>query len=332
MINLPIGKYRFDFQAQEDIFLPAYSGSSWRGLFGLELKRSVCVTREKQCKNCMLWRNCAYTYLFETPPAEDARMMRKYTAAPYPFIIQPDPHMARLIKAQQSLSIMITLIGKANQHLPYFIHTFQQAGKRGLGARRGKFSLQSVSQIINNEHFNFYAKPYGAHGDTLQESSNMKAQVIYNQQQPLQALPIKTPEIPPLTATNITLQFLTPYRTRSHNQTIDAEKFNFYHLLSPLLRRLSSLSYFHADTELKLDFANLTAHAREVTINTKKLHWHDWKRYSSRQQNEIKMGGVVGTVEFSANEIKPFWELLYLGQFINVGKGTVMGLGKYVIL
>ncbi len=319
MIKLPIGKYRFDFQAQEDILLPAYSGSSWRGLFGLELKRSVCVTREKQCKNCMLWRNCAYTYLFETPPAEDARMMRKYTAAPHPFIIQPDPQMVRLIKAQQSLSIEITLIGKANQHLPYFIHTFQQAGKRGLGARRGKFSLQSVSQK-------------GAHGDTLQESSNVTAQVIYNQQQPLQVLPIKTPEIPALIRDNISLQFLTPYRTRSHNQTIDAEKFNFYHLLSPLLRRLSSLSYFHADTELKLDFANLTAQAKEVKLNAKKLHWHDWKRYSSRQQNEIKMGGVVGTIELSANEIKPFWELLYLGQFVNVGKGTVMGLGKYVIL
>jgi hypothetical protein len=306
-IQLPVGKYRFQFQAQDDILLPSYSGSSWRGIFGHQLKRTVCVTREKHCQNCLLWRNCVYTYLFETPPAQDALMMKKYSAAPHPFVIQPDPQQMRMVAKGKPLFIDISLIGKANQHLAYFIHTFQQAGKRGIGQQNGQFSLSAVKQFQHQQ---------------LTEIYNDKDQA-------LQALAVQAMNIPKLPTANIVLEFITPYRARSQNKYINADNFNFYHLFSPLLRRISSLSYFHTDKELPLDFAHLVACSKQVKIIRQQLRWHEWSRYSSRQQCEIRMGGLLGTVEFEAQSIQELWEFLYLGQFINIGKGTVMGLGKY---
>ena len=55
----------------------------------------------------------------------------------------------------------------------------------------------------------------------------------------------------------------------------------------------------------------------------------DWTRYSSRQQSSLKMGGFVGDVRLNADDLGDFWELLYLGQYLNLGKGCVMGLGRY---
>ncbi len=46
------------------------------------------------------------------------------------------------------------------------------------------------------------------------------------------------------------------------------------------------------------------------------------------------MGGVVGSVTYeapTANVLAPYWPLLRAGQWVHVGKGCVMGLGKYRI-
>jgi len=308
-IQLPLAQYRFYFRAESEILLPEYSGSSWRGLFGHQLKRTVCVTREKNCMECLLWRSCVYTYLFETPPAIDSAMMKKYPAAPHPYIIQPDPQQKRQISKGESLHFDLTLIGKSNQHLAYIIHTYQQAGNSGIGAQRGKFSLTHIMQKHPIDGW----------------------QTIYQDQGKLQAMPPQAPEIPQIPEDDICLTLLTPCRLRIKNHYINAQELQFKHLISNLLRRLSSLSYFHNDAELQLDYATLVEKAHSIAFYDTQLHWKEWTRYSSRQQSKLQMGGIVGEVKLKSQEIKDYWEILYLGQFLNIGKGSVMGLGHYSI-
>ena len=59
------------------------------------------------------------------------------------------------------------------------------------------------------------------------------------------------------------------------------------------------------------------------------LRWHDWTRYSSRQQTKMQMGGLVGHLVLDGVRAQRYWKQLWLGQWTHVGKGTSMGLGRY---
>jgi len=58
------------------------------------------------------------------------------------------------------------------------------------------------------------------------------------------------------------------------------------------------------------------------------LRWYDWERYSSRQETRMRLGGLVGEVEFEG-ELAEFLPYLFLGELIHLGKGTSFGLGRY---
>jgi hypothetical protein len=59
------------------------------------------------------------------------------------------------------------------------------------------------------------------------------------------------------------------------------------------------------------------------------LRWHDWERYSNRQQCKVPMGGLVGelTLEQGTEE---WWPWCQAATLVSVGKGTAMGLGRMV--
>jgi hypothetical protein len=313
-IKLPLARYRFNFVAESPIQLPAYSGSAWRGLFGHALKRTVCVTHERDCKQCLLWRSCVYSYVFETPPPVNSEVMRKYNAAPHPFVISPNPYQVEEIQPDEPLFFDFVLIGKANQHLPYIIHAMQQAGLHGIGRQRGKFSLVGIEQDTN-----------------VELAKDPQWQTIYSAGGELVASPPITPIASDLPDGELVLTFTTPFRSVQQGQLIRKDTFRLQHLLSNLMRRLSMLCYFHTDTPLKIDFKALTEKAKNIELVSNDLQWHNWNRYSSRQKSKIQMGGVVGQVGFLADAIQPFWAMLSLGQIIHAGKGTVMGLGKFNI-
>ncbi len=70
--------------------------------------------------------------------------MRKYTSAPHPFIIEPPPEKKRGYTPEDEITFNLTLVGKAVDYLPYFIYTFDELGKMGIGKGRGKYELKKV--------------------------------------------------------------------------------------------------------------------------------------------------------------------------------------------
>src|SRR6266404_2977301 len=87
--TLPFARYRLRFKPRGKVQLPEYTGSAWRGALGHALKKAVCVTHLNACPPCLLYRSCPYPYIFETPPPPGADKMRNYTAAPHPFLLEP---------------------------------------------------------------------------------------------------------------------------------------------------------------------------------------------------------------------------------------------------
>lgn len=138
--------------------------------------------------------------------------------------------------------------------------------------------------------------------------------------------------IPPAVPRRVRLMLDTPLRMRLDNRNVTANQFSFGAFFGVLLRRVSMLCTFHGAGPLDLDFKALTAMARSVSDCGSTLQWWDWARHSSRQGRDVKMGGLLGYVDFSGADIAPFWSCLWLGQWVHAGKGTVMGLGAYRLI
>ncbi|MBI5639738.1 MAG: hypothetical protein HZA17_04860 [Nitrospirae bacterium] len=131
--------YLFSLSAKDIIVLPAYKGSTFRGGFGNAFKKIVCALKKNACTDCLLKEKCVYSYIFETPPPSDTKMMTKYTNAPHPFIINPPLEKKRAYKPEEDIRFGLTLIGKAVDYLSYFVYTFDELGKIGIGKDRGKY-------------------------------------------------------------------------------------------------------------------------------------------------------------------------------------------------
>ena len=69
----------------------------------------------------------------------------------------------------------------------------------------------------------------------------------------------------------------------------------FHIIIRSLLRRTSSLLYFHHGTKLDMDFSNFISKAGAIRLASYHTEWVDWERYSSRQDTRIKLGGIVGS-------------------------------------
>ena len=300
-----LAQYRFTLMAREKIGLPAYKGSTFRGGFGYAFKRVVCANREAECPDCLLKEKCVYAYVFETPPPKDTEIMRKYPAAPHPFIIEPPLDAKKEFKEGEELTFGLVLIGRAIDYLPYFIFTFKELGRIGLGKGKGKYLLKEVK--------------------------DEQGKVIYSGQEKClrECFSIINPaDFDPPSSSSLTLNFVTPTRIKYQERL--TKDLQFHILIRALLRRIFLLSYFHCDKNWKPDFSNLITASEEIKIEKRDLMWYDWERYSSRQDRRMKLGGFVGEVTYLGN-LKDFLPFLLLGSYIHVGKGATFGLGKYRI-
>lgn len=312
--DIRFSSFLFNLQAEDKILLPPYKGSTFRGGFGHAFKKVVCAVREKDCDECLLKGRCIYSYVFETPPHEGAEILRKYDKAPHPFVIEPPLETKGAYNPGDTLAFNLILIGKAIDYLPYFIYTFEELGRIGIGKGKGRYALKEVS----------------CEGKSIYDSVNRQLKTFPSNNSPLSPLKLKGDEkgVTP-NSKLITLNFLTPTRIIVNGDlVVDLE---FHHLIRSLIRRISILSYFHDGKRLELDFKGMIQRAQDVIVKERDTHWHDWERYSARQDARMKMGGILGSVTFSG-ALSEFMPYLLLGEHLHVGKGTSFGLGRYEIV
>lgn len=311
-MNLTYQSYRFTLRAEDQLLLPYYKGSTFRGAFGGAFRRVVCALRRQDCGACILKTSCIYAYVFETAPSVDAAIMgmNKYTSIPHPFVIEPPMETDRIYEPGEKISFGLILVGKAVDYLPYFVYTFEEMGKVGLGKRRGKYRLLAVETEDNSP-------VYSGEDRTIRPQS---ARVVTIPEEFILNGKRKVP---------LTISFLTPTRI-SYGREL-AVKPDFHILVRSLMRRVNLLNYFHGEKrEAGWNHREIIAIAETVNIEKDDSRWWDWERYSTRQGARMKMGGFVGEVKYEGN-IGPFLPILKAGEIFHAGKGTSFGLGKYLI-
>jgi hypothetical protein len=243
--------------------------------------------------------------------------MRKYKAAPHPFVILPPDEKKREYNPGETLEFGLNLVGRIADYLPYFIYAFEELGRIGIGKGRGKYSLLNV------------ASPQGDRGGESRLVYSGAEKVLTNSFKQHTFDDAVTAAKSLSHQENLALRFLTPTRIIYSGQL--APRPEFHVIFRNLLRRLSLLSYFYCDgTPEDTDFRSLIEQAENIKTITQDYRWHDWERYSSRQETSMKLGGFLGTATYSG-KFNRFLPHLIMGQQLHVGKGTSFGLGKYII-
>ncbi len=306
-IVLPVARYRLSFRMQDPLRLPQYAGSLLRGQFGAALRRTACITGAPECRPCPLYRSCPYPAVFATP-APPTHALQRFSEVPNPYVIEPPPFGLREVAAGERVSFGLVLVGRALEQLPLLAYAFERAFAHGIGRERARGHLEDIAFEAAQQ------------AQSVWDAANARIAA--------HAAALTLPALPRVE--RITLRITTPLRLQYQGRAIPPQGLRPRTLFTALLRRVALLFELHAGVPGLAGDARRLAALADRLADERQLRWRDWTRYSSRQQQQMTLGGVVGEWRLSGalDELLPW---LWLGQWLHVGKNTTMGLGHYVL-
>lgn len=302
--SFPVARYRIDCEAVTRVQLPAFAGSTLRGVLGMALRDAVCVTRVPNCEGCALLASCVYACVFEPRPPRPDHPLQDFNQIPRPYVIEPPMGGERSLVPGDTFSFQLVLAGRALAHLAILLWAFAKGLQDGVGKGGGRVRLNRVWHVseVETEVLASLSAHLVPHSQSVETSFSGSA-------------------------TAVTLHFDTPLRLQNNGRRATADEHTPRRLLTALMRRVSLMSEFHGGGPLPCDFRSLATQADNLRAE-KDLSWQDWSRYSSRQHQKMELGGVVGRWTLRG-ELTPFLPFLLLGQWLHVGKEAAFGLGAY---
>ena len=213
---------------------------------------------------------------------------------PKPFVLLPPLDQQSNYQPGETFQCELTLFANATQHIAIVQAAVEYlGGQLGLGYNRGKFKIL----------------------DLKDETYQTKTQYF------------------PSNPQYLSLDLVTRLRLKSDGQ-LQKTFFPFSLLIARLLGRLKTLQQiYHPETKAvdPQNYQQLMQQAQTVTtLNTASMYWDDWSRYSGRQKEWMKFGGLLGSIHFQGN-LQPFIPYLQMGEWSHIGGKSSFGLGKYTI-
>jgi hypothetical protein len=324
----PLARYRLDFEVETPLHLPAYAGSTLRGAFGGALRATACMTKAKVCDGCPLLATCPYAVVFEPRPPTAEHPLQDFNQIPRAYVIEPPQWGEKTYAPGETLSFHLVLAGRVVEQLPLILWAFHKSFLRGVGKGDGTASLAQVWHVLDDSPRLILDGPGGhvtEHEAVIPPVSITPQNAERHAAADAEAR--NTAASNALSVDAVTLHFHAPLRLQTNGRRATADEFTPRKLLTTLIRRIALIHEFHGPGPLPLDFAALAQRA-EAIESDKDLRWRDWQRYSSRQQQKMALGGVVGRWTLSG-DLAPFLPFLHLGQWLHVGKEAAFGLGGY---
>ncbi len=311
--NLNFSVYRLTLLAEERIQLPRFNkGITLRGAFGTVFRRLVCHDLKADCATCRLAENCPYCHVFNPLVPSDAKRLRLNRDIPRPFVIKPPLEGGDVYEPGECLCFDLVVVGKAQDFLPYFIVTFEELGRQGIGVGRGKYQLKQLEAMTQD--------------GSWREIYDYKSRMVRPPEACLDAG--RLVENGNAFENRLHIQFLTPVLLKERGRWVKPE---FGPLMKRLRDRVNALAYFYCQDTLDMDFKEFGDRAERVRSVKDDLRWVEEKRYSKNRNLNHMLKGYVGDVVFEG-ELGSFLGLLRLGEFFHVGKATAFGQGWYRIM
>ena len=301
---LRVAPLRLRLETRGPFRTPEYKGAVFRGGFGKFFRELVCTTGKPTCAGCPEASGCRYSLVFETPVIpEKFTVLRKYSHAPHPFVLTPPLDGRTALPAGAELDVELTLIGPGVDYLPYFIGVFEMLGESGRFG--GPFRVREAVSALDGR-------------ELVYEGESRRW---------LGPPPLWRPGSAPQPVRRLRLEFLTPLRIRTggrYNASPD-----FVAITHALLRRIHLLAAVYGGGDGDAGWLRpLLKQADAVVTERASFALYRWSRTSGRQKRTVPMDGVVGWLE-AAGELTELAPYLRAGEWLQVGSGTSLGMGKY---
>ncbi len=128
-----------------------------------------------------------------------------------------------------------------------------------------------------------------------------------------------------VTARELKISLQSPLRIERRGHTMSQP--TWQDVLQCLERRVRTLEVWLGQAPTCL----VPENAGQGIVAVLDLTWFDWSRTSSRQQREISMGGVTGTIILTG-DLKALLPLLIFGSIVGIGAGMTSGNGVIKIV
>lgn len=314
-------------EAVTPLALDTYCGSALRGAFFRAIWSRFCTNRESPtCNVCPLITACPVASL--VAPLRDESVRGR--DVPRPYIITPPYKEQQHYEQGEVFTFGFALIGNASKLYPYVIRSFQEMEHNNLGhplpelqGKRGRFL---VREICAHHPLTGVRHTLWERGDTHPGKLQLgitPADVVARAEQ--------------LPADHLTIHFLSPTRLVAEERVLRHPDFST--LALRLAQRLEQIQQEYG-RDPDEDGKN-TSFGREWYLQTKvqasnirliqdETRWVDVQSYSTRQQQKMPIGGLVGRASF-VGDMTHLRDLLVWGEVLHVGKNIVKGGGKYCI-
>lgn len=291
MSKLKISRFVLQFKALTVLQLPEYAGSALRGAFGHALKSIACLTANRNRGMC----SCQ--------PVESCLYRQLF-----------DPSKREISAISQVQDIPPPFVIEP-YGLPTHLETEQVACFNMVLIGHLAHSQLAIIQLAWQRALH--------DGIGLKQENGQRGSAAL-----IQMEIVSQPEPDPRNPGNLQLDLLSPLRLAERGKLIQPDTLDAAVLFKALIRRIGVLGELYGQP-LTLNYAELNRHIAQLKME-KQLGWMDWFRYSNRQKQDMPLGGLVGNIQLHLVPDE-LWQLIYIGQWLHVGKNSVFGLGHYQV-
>jgi Uncharacterized conserved protein (DUF2276). len=263
----------------------------FRSLIGMNLHKLTCILRNQEgCALCCLNKTCAYSYFFETHIEKNTSVLQGREKAPHPFVLN-----YRSVDERHGI-LSVTFLGVGCNYVPYVSEALIRGERFGIGRNRAQYEIESITSC----------------GKTLNLSSSDFGGGIKH-------WPMDNHEM----NGDFILKMETPCRIQREGNLI--HEITLKDLVVSAYSRMRILEDLYGDGLDNLPMIDIDCVPVSEIIRER---WVDKPYYSVRQQEVLKLGGVIGEIRANGPVDASILNYLDAMCLFNVGKNISFGLGK----
>ncbi|MBM3774234.1 MAG: hypothetical protein FJW37_03640, partial [Acidobacteria bacterium] len=267
---------RFEWIALDAIQFPAgLPANLLRGALGATFRRLNCAPECGGARACDQRAYCPYARVFE--PRAAGSGPSGLADWPRPFCFRARHLDGRSVLPGESFDFDLHVFARDPAMPAFFVLTFDQIARHGLGPRRGRAELRVVRRIA------FDQDP----GPTLFEGSRPVQPIT-----PV-ALDLAAAARP---ARRLRVEFLSPTELISGERPAARPEFPI--LFARIRDRISTLRALYGAGPLEIDFRASAARAAAVRMTRSEIRRVEYRRRSSRTGRRHPIGGFVGWADY----------------------------------